>query len=187
MPRTCGVSWLPTADAGGGPVLVLRFVEAAVTEVRITGRNLEDLHYWISEGCMPWIPGSGRRPGGPTPPPSAASPSRKSSGRATCRWITPPSPRRWPLPGGGPQRLPVRIARTAAAAGSGLNGGRPQFQFCADLEIGREARTGSVEVSSSVSVMRCLGDHRTQAMSVATGDGSPAARDAGGIPHQAAW
>jgi hypothetical protein len=49
------VSWLPAAEPGSGPVLVLRFVEAVVTEVRITGRNLEDLHYWISEGCMPWI------------------------------------------------------------------------------------------------------------------------------------
>ncbi len=49
------VSWLPADDPGDGPVLALRFVEAVVTEVRITGRNLDDLHYWISEGCMPWI------------------------------------------------------------------------------------------------------------------------------------
>jgi hypothetical protein len=49
------VRWLPASEPGGGPVLVLRFVEAVITEVRITGRNLDDLHYWISEGSMPWV------------------------------------------------------------------------------------------------------------------------------------
>ena len=49
------VNWLPAGEPGGGPVLVLRFVEAVITEVRLTGRNLDDLHYWISEGCMPWV------------------------------------------------------------------------------------------------------------------------------------
>jgi hypothetical protein len=48
------IRWVPPAEPGGGPVLVLRFVEAVITEVRITGRNLDDLHYWISEGTMPW-------------------------------------------------------------------------------------------------------------------------------------
>ena len=49
------VSWQAPSEPGSGPVLVLRFVEAVITSVRITGRNLDDLHYWISEGCMPWI------------------------------------------------------------------------------------------------------------------------------------
>ena len=46
---------MPPTAAVGSPVIELRFVEAVVTEVRIEGRNLEDIHYWISEGVMPWI------------------------------------------------------------------------------------------------------------------------------------
>ena len=46
---------LPAADPGQGPVLLLRFVEAEITDVRIEGRNLEDIHYWIGEGAMPWV------------------------------------------------------------------------------------------------------------------------------------
>ena len=42
-------------DPSGGPVLELRFVEAESTDVRIEGRNLEDIHHWISEGTMPWV------------------------------------------------------------------------------------------------------------------------------------
>jgi hypothetical protein len=38
-----------------GPVLILRFVEAVVTEVRIEGRNLDDIHYYISQHTIPWI------------------------------------------------------------------------------------------------------------------------------------
>jgi hypothetical protein len=49
------VRLLPGDAAGSGPVLVLRFVEAVISEVRIEGRNLDDMHYWISEGCMPWV------------------------------------------------------------------------------------------------------------------------------------
>jgi hypothetical protein len=49
------VRWQRGADPGGGPVLMLRFVEAMIVEVRIEGRNLKDIHHWISEGCMPWI------------------------------------------------------------------------------------------------------------------------------------
>jgi hypothetical protein len=49
------VRWLPPASEGGGPVLELRFVESVVTDVRIEGRNLEDIHHWISEGTMPWV------------------------------------------------------------------------------------------------------------------------------------
>jgi len=49
------VRWLPSPESGGSPVLVLRFIEAVTTEVRISGRNLGDLHYWISEGTMPWV------------------------------------------------------------------------------------------------------------------------------------
>jgi hypothetical protein len=48
------VRWVPPAH-GGSPVIELRFVEAVVTEVRVEGRNLEDIHYWISEGVMPWL------------------------------------------------------------------------------------------------------------------------------------
>ena len=40
---------------GSGPVIELRFVESVTTDVRIEGRNLDDIHYWISEGCMPWV------------------------------------------------------------------------------------------------------------------------------------
>jgi hypothetical protein len=49
------VRWLPPVDEGGGPVLELRFVEAETTNVRIEGRNLEDIEYWIGEGTMPWV------------------------------------------------------------------------------------------------------------------------------------
>lgn len=49
------VSWRMAGGPGGGMVLVLRFVEAVITEVTITGRHLDDLRYWISEGSMPWI------------------------------------------------------------------------------------------------------------------------------------
>lgn len=49
------VRWIASDDPGSGPVLVLVFVEAEVTEVRISGRNLDDIHYWISEGSMPWV------------------------------------------------------------------------------------------------------------------------------------
>jgi hypothetical protein len=48
------VRWID-GGAGGGPVLVLRFVEAVVVEVRIEGRNLDVIHHWISEGRMPWV------------------------------------------------------------------------------------------------------------------------------------
>ncbi len=40
---------------GQSPVLVLRFIEAVVTEVTIAGRNLDELHHYISEGSMPWV------------------------------------------------------------------------------------------------------------------------------------
>jgi hypothetical protein len=42
-------------DPGGGLELVLVFVEAEITEVRVCGRHLDDIHYWISEGLMPWL------------------------------------------------------------------------------------------------------------------------------------
>ena len=44
-----------SSQPGQSPVLVLRFIEAVVTEVTIDGRNLDDLHYYISEGLMPWV------------------------------------------------------------------------------------------------------------------------------------
>jgi len=49
------VRWVKGDNPAGGPVLELRFVEAEITEVRVEGRNLEDIHYWISEGTMPWV------------------------------------------------------------------------------------------------------------------------------------
>jgi hypothetical protein len=49
------VGWLPAVEEGGGPVLGLRFVEAEITDVRIEGRNLDDIRYWIDEGNMPWV------------------------------------------------------------------------------------------------------------------------------------
>ena len=49
------VRWVKGDNPAGGPVLELRFVEAEITEVRVEGRNLEDIHHWISEGAMPWV------------------------------------------------------------------------------------------------------------------------------------
>ena len=47
--------WLTANDPGSGPVLVLRFMEAEITDVRVEGRKLEDIHYYISEGTLPWV------------------------------------------------------------------------------------------------------------------------------------
>jgi hypothetical protein len=49
------VSRMMSAEPGGGPLLVLRFVEAVVTEVGISGCNLDDMHQAISDGHMPWV------------------------------------------------------------------------------------------------------------------------------------
>jgi hypothetical protein len=49
------VRWIPADDPAGGPVLVLRFIEAVITDVYVEGQKLEDIHHWISEGVMPWI------------------------------------------------------------------------------------------------------------------------------------
>ena len=49
------VRLLPPKEPGQGPLLVLRFIEAVVMEVTIGGRNLDDLHYYISEHTMPWV------------------------------------------------------------------------------------------------------------------------------------
>jgi hypothetical protein len=49
------VRWLAPATEGSGPVIELRFVESVITDVRIEGQNLEDVHHWISEGTMPWV------------------------------------------------------------------------------------------------------------------------------------
>jgi hypothetical protein len=50
-----GVRLVPPVEEGGGPVLELQFVAAEITDVRIEGRNLEDIEYWIAEGTMPWV------------------------------------------------------------------------------------------------------------------------------------
>jgi hypothetical protein len=45
----------PGDDPGGGPVLVLRFVEAVVTEVRIEGRHLEVLSDLLAYHRVAWL------------------------------------------------------------------------------------------------------------------------------------
>ncbi len=47
--------WLPAADPGSGPELVLRFVEAEITEVRLSGRNLEPLYDAIGRHAITWL------------------------------------------------------------------------------------------------------------------------------------
>jgi hypothetical protein len=49
------VRLVPSKVPGEGPLLVLRFIEAVVTEVTIAGRNLDDLYYYIYEKMMPWV------------------------------------------------------------------------------------------------------------------------------------
>ena len=49
------VRWVRGDSSASNPVLELRFVEAVTTDVLIEGRNLEDIHHWISEGTMPWV------------------------------------------------------------------------------------------------------------------------------------
>jgi hypothetical protein len=49
------IDWRDSDDPGSGPVLVLRFIAAAITEVEIHGRNLDDIRYYIGEGLMPWV------------------------------------------------------------------------------------------------------------------------------------
>jgi hypothetical protein len=49
------VRMVPSDKPGGSPVLQLRFVEAETTDVEIRGRNLRDIHYYISLGVLPWV------------------------------------------------------------------------------------------------------------------------------------
>jgi hypothetical protein len=49
------VEWRKPVVEGGGPVLVLRFMESVITDVAVEGRNLEEIHHWVSEGRMPWL------------------------------------------------------------------------------------------------------------------------------------
>ncbi|APW64318.1 hypothetical protein [Paludisphaera borealis] len=49
------VSWKPGGKPGDGPVLVLRFVEAVVTDIVVEGRNLEAVHTLVSEASIPWL------------------------------------------------------------------------------------------------------------------------------------
>jgi hypothetical protein len=49
------VRMVPSGKPGGGPVLLLRFVEAGITDVEIRGRHLKDIHYFISIGVLPWV------------------------------------------------------------------------------------------------------------------------------------
>lgn len=45
----------PGDDPGGGPVLVLRFVEAVMTEVRIEGRHLDTLADLVAYHRIAWL------------------------------------------------------------------------------------------------------------------------------------
>lgn len=50
------IRWAVGTDATGGPVIELRFVVGSlIVDVRIEGRNLEDIHYWIGEHAMTWV------------------------------------------------------------------------------------------------------------------------------------
>ena len=49
------IKLVPNPLPGQGPMIVLRFIGAVIMEVTISGRNLHDLHYYISEGTMPWV------------------------------------------------------------------------------------------------------------------------------------
>ena len=49
------VTVVPADKPGNGPSLVLRFIECVVVEITISGRNLDDLHYYLSEWWMPWV------------------------------------------------------------------------------------------------------------------------------------
>jgi hypothetical protein len=45
----------PAADPGSGPELVLRFVEAEITEVRLSGRRLDHLYELIGRHMVGWV------------------------------------------------------------------------------------------------------------------------------------
>ena len=47
--------WVSPESEGSGPAIELLFVDTVITTVRIEGRHLEDIHFWISEGTMPWV------------------------------------------------------------------------------------------------------------------------------------
>ena len=49
------VRFLAADKPGGGPRVVLRFVEAVVTEVTIEGRNLDTLYDYIGQHRVTWI------------------------------------------------------------------------------------------------------------------------------------
>ncbi|AGA31713.1 hypothetical protein [Singulisphaera acidiphila] len=46
---------LPAADPGSGPELVLRFVEAEITDVRLIGRNLDMLYELLGRHAVGWV------------------------------------------------------------------------------------------------------------------------------------
>jgi hypothetical protein len=47
--------WRHGSKPGQGPSLLLRFVEAEITDVTIEGMNLLDIEHWIGLGVMPWV------------------------------------------------------------------------------------------------------------------------------------
>lgn len=46
---------LPADKAGGGPMLVLLFVEAVISEVLIEGRHLDTLHNYLGYHRIAWV------------------------------------------------------------------------------------------------------------------------------------
>ena len=49
------IRMLPADQPGGCPVLVLRFVEAVIVEVRIEGRHLDKLHDYLGYHRIAWV------------------------------------------------------------------------------------------------------------------------------------
>jgi hypothetical protein len=47
--------WKAASKPGQGPSLLLRFVEAEITDVEIEGIRLIDVEHWIGLGVMPWV------------------------------------------------------------------------------------------------------------------------------------
>jgi hypothetical protein len=49
------IDLLPAADAGGGPVIVIRFAGLSPCEVWLTGRNLDLMHNYLGYYRIAWI------------------------------------------------------------------------------------------------------------------------------------
>jgi hypothetical protein len=49
------IDLLPAADAGGGPVIIVRFAGIVARQVLITGRNLSLVHVYIAQHRIAWL------------------------------------------------------------------------------------------------------------------------------------